>query len=480
MRTSIVLMLAFFVAVPSIHAQHPDRSEPPAVGPVHALKLPTIQPRTLSSGLSVWIVEKHQVPLVQMSMLVGAGRMYETPPEYGLADLTADMLDEGAGERSAVEISDALDLLGARFSIKSDEQSTTLNLRVQVDRADKALAIFSDILLRPIFSDADLDRLRLERLTELITRRDEPNVIASALLNRTLFGVEHPFGRTGIGDEAHLRRFTTVEMRAFYAAHCRPNNAVMVVVGDVTPESIIPLLEKAFGDWPSGNISQPAFAMADQVRGRRLYLVDKPGAVQSVIRIGRIGAKRDTKDYYAIEVLNTILGGSFTSRLNQNLREDKGYTYGASSAFVYRAVAGPFLAGASVQTAVTGPALTEFINELRNIRKPTPEAEIDRARNFLAMRFPAGFQSVSQVAIRMLTLRRYHLPLDTYAQYTQGIMAVTPADVARVARQYIDPCNIAIIVVGDRSIIGEQIKGLKLGPEKWLSLDAVLGAPPKL
>lgn len=314
----------------------------------------------------------------------------------------------------------------------------------------------------------------------MITRHDEPNVIAAALFNRTLFGADHTYGRAGIGDESHLRRFSPEDLWAYYNALYRPNNAVLVVVGDVMPETVMPLLEVAFGAWEPGDVAEPALAEADQVRGRKLYLVDKPGAAQSVIRIGRIGAARDTKDYYALEVLNTILGGSFTSRLNQNLREDKGYTYGARSAFDYRRVPGAFQAGAAVQTAVTGPALTEFMNELRKIRTPIPEEEIERARNFLAMRFPAGFQSVSQVAGRLLALRRYDLPTDTYAQYTRGILAVTPDDVARVARKYIDPDNLAIIVVGDRSVISEQVKALNLGPEQWFSVDDVLGASPRL
>ncbi len=486
MKRSLFTFCWFFVVAVTLgsarpaKAQTPDRSVPPPVGPAPRVTLPPIHTFTLSNGLSVWVVEKHQVPLVQALLLVEAGQAYERPGQYGLADLTADMLDEGAAGRSALELSDAIDYLGARFSVSASDFLTTVGLRVPTERFEEALGLMADVTLRPDFPEADLERLRLQRLTEMLRRHDEPTEIAGAMLYQTLFGKDHPYARYPLGREDDLRRFTTDDLRAFYAAHYGPARAALIVVGDVTPDEVMPKLEAALGAWTSeAGPSNPDVPVVPQVTGRTVYLVDKPGAAQSVIRIGRIGPGRDTGDYYAIQVMNTILGGSFTSRLNQNLREDKGYTYGARSSFDMRRKQGAFVAGADVQTAVTGPSLAEFMKELRGIREPIPAEEVDRAKNFLAMRFPANFQAVRQVAGRLAELENFDLPLDSYEKYTDGILAVTGEAVAEAARKYVDPDNLVLVVVGDRSVIEEQVRAQGLGPVKILSVTDVLGAPPE-
>ncbi|WP_456427625.1 M16 family metallopeptidase [Rhodocaloribacter sp.] len=478
LRVLLVVAAVLACAHPA-EAQTPDRSAPPPVGPAPRVTLPPIQTFTLSNGLDVWIVEKHQVPLVQTLLLVEAGQAYERPGQYGLADLTADMLDEGAGGRSALELSDALDYLGARFSVSASDFLTTVGLRVPLERFDAALGLMADVALRPDFPEAELERLRLERLTELLRRHDEPNEIAGAMLYQTLFGKDHPYARYPLGREDDLRRFTTDDLRAFYATHYGPDRAALIVAGDVTPDEVLPKLEAAFGAWTSDAApSAPDVPEVSQVTGRTVYLVDKPGAAQSVIRIGRIGPGRNTGDYYAIQVMNTVLGGSFTSRLNQNLREDKGYTYGARSSFDMRRKQGAFVAGAAVQTAVTGPSLAEFMKELRGIMEPIPAEEVERAKNFLAMRFPAGFQAVRQVAGRLAELENFDLPLDSFDRYTGRILAVTGDAATEAARKYLDPDDLVIVVVGDRSVIEEQVRAQNLGPVKILSVTDVLGAPP--
>jgi predicted Zn-dependent peptidase len=217
---------------------------------------------------------------------------------------------------------------------------------------------------------------------------------------------------------------------------------------------------------------------APQVNGRTIHLVDKPGAAQSVIVIGRIGAPRSTPDYYALQVMNTILGGQFTSRLNQNLRETHGYSYGASSAFDFRPVPGPWTASAAVQTAATGAALREFFNELEGIRTPIPAEEIARAKNYLAMRYPAQFQSVAGIAAQLGETVLFELPVTDVDAYVERVMAVTNADVERVARAYVDPENVAIIVVGDRQVIEQQVRDAGLGTVRLLEVTDVLGPVP--
>ncbi len=465
---------------PFAQAQTPDRSTPPALGPTPALNLPPVQQFSLPNGLQVLLMEKHGVPLLQVNVALKAGSVYDSPGKYGLAAMTAALLDDGAGPYSALELSDALDYLGARFFISTDEHTAILGLRTPVSRAPEGLNLLSDMLLRPTFPSEEMERLRKERLTALMREHDEPGAIAQVMFREALYGKEHPYGRPSGGNESSLRSISEKDVRTFYESRYEPANAMLVVVGDITWAALKPVVEKAFGDWKGMRAADVPVPDAPQVSGRIIYLVDKPGAAQSVISIGRIGAARSTEDYYALRVLNTVLGGSFTSRLNQNLREDKGYSYGAGSAFVYRPSPGPFVASASVQTAVTGPALSEFMKELRSIMEPIPEEELARAKNYLALSFPANFQSVSETAAEIGEIGRYGLPLDYFDSYTGRILAVTQEEVQKAAARYLDPDNLALIVVGDRAVIEEQVRALDLGQVRLLSVTDVLGQAPVL
>ncbi|MDZ4700473.1 MAG: pitrilysin family protein [Rhodothermales bacterium] len=472
----ILTVLALLLA-PSAFAQV-DRSAPPLPGPPPLLDAPEFERFVLSNGLEVVLMEKHQVPLVQLTLLVRTGSVDDPAGKSGLASLTLDMMDEGAGGRDALALADAIDFLGASLSTGAGLHTASVDLFTPLSKLAEALPLMADVALRPDFSGEELERLRVDRLTDLVQAHDEPNAIAAALYNRTLFGADHPYGIRAAGTEASLRGFTAADLQQFHRTYFHTANASLVVVGDVTRASIEPALTTAFGSWPAGENPKAAVTPPRQVKGRTIYLVDKPGAAQSVIRIGRIGAARDTEDYYAMTVLNTILGGSFSSRLNQNLREDKGYSYGAGSSFGFRPVPGPFLATASVQTDVTGPALAEFMKELRTIRNPIPADELDRAKNYEALQYPQAFQTVGDVAGQIEDLLANTLPEDHFDTYQRRILAVTAADVQRAARKYIDPDNLAIVVVGDRSVIEEQIKDMKLGKIEYLSVEDVLGPVP--
>jgi zinc protease len=458
--------------------QEPDRSVRPAVGEAPDLVLPAVEQFTLPNGLTVLVLEKRDLPLVQVNLLIDAGSTRDAAGRTGLASVTAAMLDEGAAGRSALEIADAFEHLGVRFGVGAGIHSASLTLRAPAQRLPDALRLAADVLLRPDFPDEELQRMRLDRLTSLVRRYDEPDDIAGALVDRTLFGAEHPYGRDGFGTAASLRAITTADLRGFHQRYYRPGNATAILVGDVDAAAARSLLEATLGDWQQGAVRAQPVADAGQVSGRRIYIVDKPGSAQSVVTLGRIGVPRTTRDYYALEVMNVILGGSFTSRLNQNLREDKGYTYGARSAFDYRPAAGPWTAGAAVQTPSTGPAIAEFMKELRGMHEPIPDEEVDRARNFLAMRYPAGFQSVADIAARIADMVRFGLPTTYLNEYVDNVLAVTTEDVERVARQYVDPDNVAIFVVGDRSEIEQQVRELGLGETTFLTVTDVLGPMP--
>lgn len=478
MRTRL-LVVALALASVTLAAQAPDRSKPPAAGPAPALKLPEIQKRQLSNGLPVWIVELHEVPVAQVNLVVLGGSADDPAGKYGVANLTASMLSEGAGSRASLAIADAIDFLGADLSTSSAIDSSAVRLHVPVARLADALAIMADVVIRPTFPGEELERLRQQRLTSLIQARDDPSTIVSLAFSRVLFGTTHRYGTATMGTAETIKSFTPDDLRTFYTSTFRPDNATLLVVGDVTPDKILPLLETNFGGWRAQGSTPPhAKLPAAAARTRReVYLVDKPDAPQSQIRIGSVGAPRSTPDYFPLQIANTVLGGSFSSRLNMNLREKHGYTYGASSQFDMRAEAGPFAAAAGVQADKTSESLKEFFNELNGILQTVPAEELARAKNYVSLRFPGGFETTGDISRRLEEVLVYHLPADYFSRYVQNIEAVTAADVQRVARRYILPDRVAVVVVGDRKMIEPGIRALNLGPINVVSIEDVFSQP---
>jgi zinc protease len=479
---SRLLPLAILVVCASVAAQQPpDRSRPPQPGPPPALNLPQIQKRQLSNGLSVWIVELHKVPVAQINLVILSGTTQDPPGKFGIASLTSAMLTEGAGSRSALEIADAVDHLGADLSAASTWDATMVRLHVPSARLAGALPIMADVALRPTFPKDELERQRQQRLTSIIQALDDPATIASVAFSRLLYGRGHRYGTPSFGTAETIKAFSTDDLRAFYGAAFRPGNAMLIATGDVTAGTTLPLFESHFGTWKPPATSAPSVEKlppAEQPAAREVYLIDKPGAPQTQIRIGWIGVPRSTPDYFPLLVMNTLLGGSFSSRLNLNLREKHGYTYGASSSFDMRASAGPFSAGAGVQTDKTGEALKEFFNELNAILKPVPAEELARAKNYVAMRFPGGFETTGDVSRRLEEAVVYKLPDDYFSKYVQNIQAVTPADVQRVAQKYIQPSRFIVVVVGDRQQMEPQIRALNLGSLRVVPIEEVFGPKP--
>jgi len=458
----------------------PDRSKPPALGPVRELKLPPVQKLRLANGIPVLLVEMHKVPLVQVSVVARAGAGADPLDKPGLASLTADMLDEGAGARSSLQIADEVDYLGVDLSAGAGWDATSVGLHAPVKKLAAAMPILADVALRPTFPQSELDRVRKDRLTELLQLRDEPRAIASVAFANALYGRGHRYGTAIVGTERSVRAFTREDLVRFHEQTFTPANSAIVVVGDVTAASIQPELEKAFGGWKSPAGNPPAnVPAAPQVASRGIWIVDKPGAAQSEIRIGRVGPPRSTKDYFALNVMNTILGGSFTSRLMQNLREQHGYAYGARSSFDYRLSTGPFVASAPVQTDKTAPALTEFFKELTAITKTVTEAEVSKAKNYVALGFPSDVETTGDIASKLAQQFLYDLPGDFLDTYVARVGAVTLDEVRRVASESVDPEKVVVVVVGDRSKIESEMKALNLGPIKTLSVDDLFGVEKK-
>jgi predicted Zn-dependent peptidase len=455
--------------------QAPDRSKPPVLGPVPVLKVPPIQKRALANGLPVWIVEMHKVPLVNIALVVKAGASADPIGKYGVASFTAAMLDEGAGTRNALDLADAIDFLGASLTTGSSFDASSVRMQTPVSKLDDALPLMADVALRPSFSQTELDRVRKERLTTLLQTRDNPQGLAALAFSRLVFGARNRYGTSAMGNDASNGEMSVADLKSFYTAYYQPSNSHLIVVGDVTADAVLPKLEKAFGGWKNGAATaKPTVEAASQHGPRQIYLVDKPGAPQSQIRIGWIGVPRNTPDYYPLAVLNTALGGSFTSRLNQNLREEHGYTYGASSTFDMRLSAGPFVAYAGVQTDKTTESLQEFFKELSGIRQPMTPDDLKRAKNYLALGFPQEFETTGGMAGNLVTLVVYNLPESYFSEYVPKVQAVTVADVQRVANQYIQPDRFAVVVVGDLSKIEAGIRAANLGPVRVVPVDEIL------
>jgi predicted Zn-dependent peptidase len=455
-----------------------DLTKPPNLGPPPSLRPPQISTRELPNGLKIVVLEQHELPLVDVILQIRSGGESDASGKMGTAALVAAMLTEGTTNRTALQIADQAAYLGVQLNASSGWEQSNISLHTPTAQLDSALALFSDVALRPTFPTADLERVRKVRLTSLQQLRDRAPAIADRAFASAVFGDQHPYGRPLAGTEGSLASISRDEVQRFYTTYYRPNNATLLVVGDVRPDDVERRARELLGAWARGTVPTPPTSASSATKGTRVVIVDKPGAAQTSFRLGGIGAPRTTSDYFPLQVMNTILGGSYTSRLNANLRETHGYTYGAGSGFGLRRSAGPFIASAEVVTAKTDSALAEFLKELRAIRDTVPSDELAKAKRYLQLGLPSSFETTQGIASEFLPLIAYGVPLDFFASAVQRYGAVTQADVQRVARQYVDPDKLTVVLVGDRKVIEPGIRALKPGELVTRDIRDVLGAPP--
>lgn len=451
-----------------------DRSKAPEVAPPAGLTLPAVQQAALPNGIALRVVPMHEVPLVQVTIRVhGGARLDGDLP--GLATFTAAMLDEGAGRRDGLGISAEAAYLGAQLFTSADWDYLDLTLNVPRRSLGPALDLLADVTLRPTFRAADVARERDLRLANILQQRDQPNGMAALAFGAIVFPAAHPYHRPIGGDSAATAGLDSTTVRAFYDRVMRPDQATFIVTGDISLAEAKAEIARRFGGWKQNRMLPLKAAVPPPVARpatRRIFLVDKPGAAQSVIMIGAPGLNRSSPDYAAVQVMNTILGGSFSSRLNQNLRETKGYTYGAGSGFAWRPVPGPFQARAAVRTDVTDSSLVEFFKELNAIRDaPVSDAELARARNYIAFGLPGEFETAGQMNDQLAELLTFGLPITEFDRYVRAVLKVTAADVQRVARSSFDPAHLDVLVVGDAARIRPGLEALDLGPVVATGLD---------
>ena len=423
-RPTLIALGALLALPAAAAAQFPTTA--PALGPAPAVVPPVPVQRQLANGMKVLYVRQPELPVVSAALVVrGAGNTEDPAALPGLASFTASMLDEGAAGKSALQIADALDLLGASLQPSAGWDAATVNLYVLKKNFPAALGLMSDVVLRPDFNAPDLQRVRDERITALTRAKDEPGAIAANAFQALVYGAAHPYGR--FATVQATRTLDRDRVTAFHHAAYRPENATLILVGDVDP-SMQPMVERAFGGWRdmAGASAVEGSLDAPQIGTTTIYLVDKPGAAQSEIRIGHPGVARNTPDFFALQVLNTLLGGSFTSRLNMNLRETHAWTYGARSGFSMRQGAGPFTAQAGVVTAATDSSLTEFFKELNRIRtEPIPGEELEKAKRYVALGFPQSLETTQDVAGSLSNLVTYGIEPSFLPWYVViGMVAV--------------------------------------------------------
>ncbi|MGE5926723.1 MAG: M16 family metallopeptidase [Gemmatimonadota bacterium] len=458
-------------------AQALDRSVRPAPGPLPTVQTPNVVKRSLPNGLQVWTVTQRELPTINASLVIRAGAVHDGD-KAGLASMTASVLDEGTSRHSSLEFARAVDALGANLGAFASDERTTVTLSTLKKTGDQAFTLMGELVTQPAFAAEEIERDRKSRLQSLRQQKDQPTTIASNTFAAKVYGAGHPYGRPGNGTPESIGAITREDIAAFYGSLYRPNNAVLVIVGDVTADEAVALATKAFGSWEKGEVPASVAAIPPRpaARAAAVYLVDKPGAAQSEIRIGHPGAARSTNpDYYALQVLNTILGGQFSSRINLNLRESKGYTYGARSGWTFARGDGPFVASAGVFTAKTDSSLVEFLRELRDIRagRPVTEEEVAFAKRTIVQGYPRALETNAGVVNQLADLAFFGLPEAEMTNFLTRVQAVKPADVTRVARRYLQPDQFTIVVVGDLSQIRSGIEALNLGPVTVLDADGM-------
>ena len=458
-----------------------DRSRLPEPGPARTFKFPPVEKSVLPSGLRLWTVRHPQVPVVSLILLITRGAAADPPRQDGLAAITADMLDEGSGDRSAIEMHEALARLGAQFDTDIGSDATAVSVTALSRVTDRVLPLVGDIVTRPSLRESDFERVRQLRLHRLKQLRDSPAAVADRAFLSLLYG-EDPYGHSPIGNEASLALLTIDDVRSFHAREIVPGAATLIAVGDCDHSTMARLAADAFADWREDHGRRPPDpgpgtkdqAPSAPLQGPRLAVVPRSRAPQSELRIGQVAAARQTPDYHALALANAILGGQFVSRVNLNLREDKGFTYGARTAFEFRRRPGPFVLQVSVQTAATVQAIHESIAEIVGIRgtHPVTPAELSFGIAALTRGYARTFETADQIGRAVMQLALYDLPDDYYAEFVPRIEAVSQDDVSRVMTRYIDPDRLTTLIVGDLDVFGAELGGLGLGDPRVLPADA--------
>jgi zinc protease len=448
----------------------PPRPAPTTPRPYH---FPAFERRTLPNGLRLVIAPVHKLPVVSVAAVVDAGAAADPPGKEGLARLTARALDEGTAELDALALADRVERLGATLDAGADWDAAVVALTTLAPKLEEAFAVLAEVLARPAFPEREVERLKAERLADLLHLRSDPGGLADAAFAEAVYGSGSRFGRPEGGGAAAVQGLTRDEVAAFHAARYRPGATTLIVAGDVSADDAEALVRRTLGGWVG---EAPAAAAADDRAGSeapRAVLVAKPDAQQSELRLGHVGVPRTTPDYFPLLVMNSILGGLFNSRVNLNLRERHGYTYGARSGFDWRRSAGPFAVESAVATDKTVAAVREVLGEIARMRdEPVAPEELSLATSYLDGVFPIRYETTSAIASALSALVIFGLPDDYFDTYRARVRAVTADEVQRVAREHLRPERLQLVVAGAPSLRAE-LEAMAFGSVSEVAVDAV-------
>jgi zinc protease len=430
----------------------PSRSD---VAQARTVALPAPERIKLSNGLTLLVIERHNLPIVSVSTIVRAGDALDPKNQAGLASLTAALLERGTQTRTAPQIAEAIDFVGGSLSVGSGLDSSTVGLSVLKKDLDLGLSVLSDVLVRPTFPEPELKRVKEETSANLRSALDDADEVARMAFEQSLLK-GHPYGTsTTLGS---LGRITRADLLKFYETYYRPNNAFMAVVGDITPAEARAKFEQAFKGWAPRPVNAAAVVAPVPPRESRVVLVDMP-VNQSFIRLGGVGVKRNSEDYFPLTVLNFILGGDFTSRLNQEIRDRQGLAYGASSRFAMNLAGGTFAATLNTKSQSTGQALKALLKELRTIQnEAVAPNELAFAKDYLTGAFPLRFETNADLAREVVNMEFFGLAPDYLSTYRERVRAVTAADLQRVARKYLPADAYQLVVVAKAQDVASELK----------------------
>jgi zinc protease len=452
-----------------------DRSKLPTSGADPEVAFPAFQRATLSNGLKLVLAERHSLPLLQFSLRVDAGYAADQFAVPGTGKLTMQMLDEGTARRTALQISDELASLGANLEAVSGLDSSVVNLSSLTSTLDRALDIYADVILNPAFPEADFQRMQKQLQAGIQQEENEPFAMALRVFPKLLYGSDHAYGNplTGSGTEASVGKLTPADLRKFHDTWFRPNHATLIIVGDTTLADISPKLDKLFAAWKPGETPTKNLATVELPKKSSVYLIDRPGSIQSIVSAGQVGVSKADPDNIAVMTMNTILGGTFTSRVNMNLREDKHWSYGAHTLPFAARGQGPFIAYAPVQTDKTKESMIEMDKELHGIlgSRPITGDELVKAQKNQTLSLPGRWETIGAVSGSIGQIVSFGLPEDYFKTYPDKVRALTVEDLAKAAQKVVHPDQLVWVVVGDRAKIEAPIRELDWGEIHLLDAD---------
>ncbi len=455
------------------------RTQAPQPGEAPKMVLPRFEKGTLANGLTVLVSTRHELPLVSVGVAFAAGSASDPREQAGSAELAYLMLAEGAGGKDALALDTAFADLGGSLSVSTRPDGALASARVLRRNLEPALGLLADVVLKPTFAAKDFDRRRKQTLSDLARRAGEPQFLAQQAFVASVFGPDHPYGHLVSGSPASVGRLTLAQVKGFYQKHAGPKAAALVFAGDVTLEQAMAAAQARFGAWKGDAAPPPVPPPPASAERAQVVVVPKPGLEQTVVLVGRPGIAAGDPNDATLELATTVFGGFFGSRLNMNLREAKGYTYGAGGRSDARLGVGPLSVSSAVRADVTGPALQEVFNELKGMKaKPIAPRELEEAREGLVRAFPGSFETVEGLAASAAALFFERRPLDEFEAKVKALQGAGASQVQAVAESFLEPGRMQVVLVGDPELIRTQVSGLGLGPLVTRTPEAAPAAAP--